>query len=413
MQDMLLVARNEFMTYFRKASFRFATLAVPAISIIVILIIRNLGGDPVEAAQSLTTPDLPETGVIGYVDQSGVVQTVPPMLEGVVRAYEDSAAAEADLRAGELDAYYVIAPDYLEEGSVERVGARFDPIAADQAIVEFLLTSNLLEGADPARLALSRDPLPRQLIEEENVGERAVDQSGAEDASGLAFGLAYFAAMLIYVTTFSSAGYLLQSIATEKENRIMEVLLTSIRPFPLLAGKVLGLGLLGLMQTALWAAISYGVSQAGLVEVPLAQLGIDWRLGLMMLVYYVLGYGVYASMMGGIGALVPSVKESGPATFLVVIPAIIPLMFLGQLIEQPHSTLAVVLSFIPFTAPITMIVRFVQGGIPGWQIALSIAIMAVTVPLLLGLVARLFHTQTLLSSEPFSPRRAWAVLREG
>jgi ABC-2 type transport system permease protein len=174
---------------------------------------------------------------------------------------------------------------------------------------------------------------------------------------------------------------------------------------------VLGLGVLGLLQTIFWAGVAYFVAQLGLVQVPLGDLGIDWRLAVLLVVYFILSYGVYSSLMAGIGALFATSKESGPATILVVIPAIVPLMFLGNLVDEPHSTLSVVLSLFPLTAPISMMVRLVQGSVPAWQIATSILLMALTTPLLLGLVARLFRAQILLGSGPFSLRRAWAAIR--
>ncbi len=147
------------------------------------------------------------------------------------------------------------------------------------------------------------------------------------------------------------------------------------------------------------------------LDLKLTLLGIGWRLTAMLLLYYVLGYGVYSTIMAGIGALVPSAKESGPVTMVVVIPAIIPLTFLINLVENPHGPLAVALSLIPLTAPITMMIRLVQGGVPPWQLVASITLMVLAIPLLLRGAARLFRAQTLLASESFSMRRAWAVLR--
>lgn len=417
MNPIRLVAWYEFTTFVRKPSFLIATVAVPLVAIVVSLALGDSSfgfvsneGSP-EAVEG--SAGLPRRGRIGYVDQADFVRVVPPALAGALVAYDDSARAQAALRAGEIDAYYLISSGYLESGAVERVARTFEPVPDDTAAMELLLTANLLRAGDPARLALAREPIAEQLLEHENIGQRAADLAGAEDAEALAFGVAYVLAMLIYTTTFVSASYLLQNVTTEKESRLLEMLLTSIRPVELLAGKVLGLGLLGLMQTVLWAGTAYAVARLGLIEVPLASLGIGWQLGLLLVLYYMLGYGLYAAMMAGIGALVPTVKESGPATMLVVIPAIIPLMFLGALVEQPHGPVAVALSLVPWTAPISMVVRLVQGGVPPWQIALSLLLMAATVPLLLALVARLFRAQTLLASESFSPRRAWAVLREG
>ncbi len=417
MRNILLVARNEFLHFARKPSFLIATLAVPLVAAVIGLVMNYspVGDDtsPESVLGVVGQPDLTGSGIIGVVDGSGVVTMIPSPLQGVVLRYQTAQEAEAALRAGTVDAYYLIAPDYLESGDVERVARRFEPLAEDSALVEFLLTSNLLQDADPTRLALIREPLPEPLIVHENIGERAADRAVGAEAEGLAFGSAYILAMLIYTTTFMSASYLLQSVTTEKENRLMEILLTSIRPFEMLAGKVLGLGGLGFLQTIAWAFSAYWVAQLGFVSVSLGDLGIGWGLAAMVLLYYVLGYGVYSTMMAGIGALVSSAKESGPATMLVVMPAILPLLFLTSFVEQPHSLLAVLFSLIPFTAPITMMVRLTQGGVPAWQIVASIALMILFIVGLLRLVARLFRTQTLLSFGILSPRRAWAVLREG
>lgn len=420
MTTILLVARHELMTYLRRRSFLLVTIGLPLLGLLISVLaqrgsgaagvggaLEGLGLSP-EAIRALAEQP------VGVVDESGVVRSIPPYLAAHVREYPDAARGEAALRGGEIAALYLVPPDYLETGTVERVTEQFQPIAPDAQLVELLLGANLLAEADPARIVRLREPIRESLVEVENIGERAADQAGGAGGE-LAFWLAYLLAMLLYTTTFMSASFLLQSVATEKENRVLEILLTTTRPLPLLAGKLVGLGLLGLGQTLVWAGSAYTVARLGLIPLPLSLegLGIGWQLGLLVLLYFVLGYTLFSTLMAGIGALVPTVRESGPMTMLVVLPAIVPLMVMTQLVEAPHGALAVTLSLIPFTAPLTMMIRLPQGGVPAWQILASVTLMALTIPLLLSLVARLFRAQTLLASAELTPRRVWEAVRAG
>jgi ABC-2 type transport system permease protein len=128
-------------------------------------------------------------------------------------------------------------------------------------------------------------------------------------------------------------------------------------------------------------------------------------------IFFVLGYALYASLMAGAGALVPKVKEMTSATWVVVSPLMAGYM-VGIIIYAvaPHGALATTLSLIPFTAPVVMVMRLTVGGVPFWQLLLSAGLMILTVVFVVRLVARTFRVQSLLSGEPFSARRFFAVL---
>ncbi|MCB0078660.1 MAG: ABC transporter permease [Anaerolineales bacterium] len=411
----LKVARHEFLSYVRKPSFIITTLLIPLIALAVTFFMGRQG-DAVENSAESLQQQMEEsaadaTNRFGIVDESGLLVEIPPQLSTVLTHYEGQSEAEAALKAGELDAIYLVAPDYLETGDVTRIGRRFDFFAGDTAIVAQALSYNLTQQGDPAKLALISIPLPN--VETENIGTRTADQVGGDQAEGIAFVLAYVLAFLLYTTIIASASYLLQSVTLEKESRMIEMILTSLRPIELLTGKVLGLGLLGLLQVVFWGASAALIAAFGPMALPaLGDLGITWQLGLLILAYFLLGYGINAVLMSGLGALVPSVKESGPATLIMVLPLVIPLMFMATITEAPHEPLAVGLSIFPLTAPVAMMIRLAQGGVPAWQLAVSIALGALTIPLLMQGAARLFRAQTLLNSEGFSMKRLVATLRE-
>ncbi|MGB0386129.1 MAG: ABC transporter permease [Ardenticatenaceae bacterium] len=418
MQNIFFVARHEFLNYFRRPSFLVATLGIPLVAIVLALFSALFSSDervePVlDVGRVEEAPTLRESGQIGVVDGSDLVERIRPSFVGTFLRYETVEEAEGALEAGEIDVYFRVAPDYLATGEVERVARRLEPFPRDTFLMQSLLKANLLSGVDPAYRERIEEPVSAQWLEIEYVGAPPADQTPqAAQEEGGAFGLAYLLAMLLYTTIFMAAAFLLQSVVTEKENRIMEVLLTSIRPVELLAGKVIGLGLLGLGQTMIWGLSAYFAAWLSFSELSLNGLGIGWQLGAMIVLYFLLGYGMFSVMMAGVGALMPTVRASGPATMLVIMPAILPLMLLAPLTERPHSLLAVALSLIPFTSPLTMIVRLSQGGVPLWQIAASILTISLTIPLLLIGVARLFQAQSLLSSDDFSLRRAFAILRQ-
>lgn len=183
----------------------------------------------------------------------------------------------------------------------------------------------------------------------------------------------------------------------------MEILMVSVTPRQLLTGKIVALGLIGLLQTIVWV---------GTGRLLLARSGTTFNLPIAFqlpasfliwgVIFFLLGYAVYASLMAGLGALVPNLREASQATILVIFPLIIPVVLLSILINDPHGLLATVLSLFPLTSPVAMMTRLAAGGVPFWQTLLAAALLAVTAVLVVRSVARMFRAQTILSGQPFS-----------
>jgi ABC-2 type transport system permease protein len=190
-------------------------------------------------------------------------------------------------------------------------------------------------------------------------------------------------------------------------------MLSSISPLEMLAGKAIGLGAAGLLQLAIWLLagnLLLGVAGSALSLPAGFSLGTSAIAG--GLLFFLLGYALYAALIAGLGALAPSLRDASQATIIVYIPLMVPLWLINSIMMQPNGAVAVALSIIPFTSPVVMAARLVRVSPPLWQVVLAAALLLVTAYGTLRLVARLFRAQTLLSGQPVSIANLRAALRQ-
>lgn len=300
------------------------------------------------------------------------------------------------LRAGEIDVLYVIEPDYLETGSVSSYleGFSIEAAESNDQFDSYLLAS-LLQDADPAtfeRLYLRlRNPAAIMTHRLGSTGEAETSNQNQDFVVVYAFGL------IMMLSLFWGGGYLMQSVVQEKESRIIEIILSSVPPTPLLLGKVLAMGLLSLLQVAmlLGAFVIIG-SQIGEIVDALGNIEISTRTLVITAVYFVLGFLMFGSLMAAIGAMTASVRESQNLVTVVTLPSAIPFFFLQIFIDNPNGMLPKVLSFIPLTAPLSMVMRVANTTVPLGEILLSIALLIVGVAVSIWFAGRLFRVNTLL-----------------
>ncbi|TLN18092.1 ABC transporter permease, partial [bacterium] len=285
----------------------------------------------------------------------------------------------------------------LSSGNITYIRTDFNPLGGmnRSGSLQGLIRYNLLEG-EPLLLTRVNQPY--------NLDVSYISQQPVRDTGNfMNFMVPYIVTMLFYMVILTSASMMLSSITNEKENRVMEVLMTSVTPTQMLAGKILALGLVGLLQTVVWTGYAYGVmlltrgSSPELASFQIAPTVLVWGV-----VFFLLGYGIYAALMAGIGALVPNLREASQATTIVILPLVVPLFFLSSLADKPNGPISLFLSLFPLTSPITMMARLSSANVPWWQLAISIILLVATVYLLIRAVAGMFRAQRLLSGQAFN-----------
>jgi ABC-2 type transport system permease protein len=402
MQKTLLVIRNEIAATLRRKLFLIFAFGIPLVVAVVLLIV-TLTNRTSEAGRGesadLTPPDQQSQGL---VDPAGLVVVLPEDVPSDwLTAFDNQAAAHDALAAGEISGYYVVPAGYVEDGEVSYVLPEYNPTSNDvsTARIEWVLLYNLLEG-DADLAASVWNPL--------EASERRLATPDSADLAGSWVGEMFpsFMALTLYVVIIIPAGLLVTSLTDEKKNRVMEVLVSSVSPYELIGGKIVALGLLGLLQTAIWVGVLWAVMSLGgrrLNIPPGYQVPLD--LLAWSFVFFLLGFAMYGAQMAAVGALAPDVKDTRSVTVLVLSPLIIVYMLLSGIVARPDGPLALVLSLFPLTGPVGMVARMAVSDVPLWQPALAAALQLGTSVLIVRTVARFFRAQILLSGQPLSPRR--------
>jgi ABC-2 type transport system permease protein len=396
-----IILKHEFRSVVTKPSFWFGIIGAPILFSAIAVGIALVSGAATVAtiAQQLSRQNAPQ----GYVDRANIIKTSSDGFE----AYRSEEDARQALESGAIEAYYVVAPDYLATGDVRVVSRQLDDslLGSRQktAAFEQMLGRNLLGD----------DDLQARVNQQVNFEER-VSVAPANERRGLSLGgfspLVYGIAILFFIVLMTSSAYLMQAVTTEKENRVIEVLMSSVTPTELLAGKILGLSLVGLIQMALW----FGSSLFLLTSLPMLRnvVGpISPLAVLLTVVFFILGYFVYASLLAGLGALMPGSREAAQYTFLVLIPLFIPLYLNTAIAVEPNGALATALSLIPFTSPIVMPMRLFAANVPLLEVVISLMLLAGLVYLAITGAARVFRAHSLLSGAKPTLKQVVAAFR--
>lgn len=391
-----LVFRNEFITVVTRKSFLVTLFLFPLIGLVITLVIGGLqkstGNDASNVLNELMMPSVKNT-LEGYVDESGIVKAIPEGYENRLASYPSEEAAKADLSAEKISAYYIITTDYMKTGEVIYVRPDFNPLGGSiqSSSLDALLAYNLTEG-DLNLYYRVQNPL--------NAKTTTIDTTAPErdQNNPLTFILPYIIAFLFYIVILTSASLLLNSISSEKKNRVMEVLMTSVTPTQMLTGKIIALGLVGLMQTVVWFGSTFAILRFSGKNFALADaFQLPTSILIWGVLFFIFGYAIYASLMAGVGALVPGMREASQLTTIVILPMIVPLMFISTLIQTPNVTLSVVLSLFPLTSPVAMMCRLAATEVPIWQILVALALLILTALYFIRVAAGLFREKNLLA----------------
>ena len=364
MKKIWRVFRHEYLRHVLRKRFIFAVLSLP-------LIIAAMGifGVIMVALQYDSHP-------VGYVDLANwLVNPVKSSPEPAdlfrdveVVAFPDEERALRALEEGEIQGYYVFSKDYLESGEVSLVAKEFPSQGAQTAFNNFVeenLVKDLPKGTQ-TRL-LSSDRLNIQTLD----GSR---QSGEGRWAEIAIPLA--AGVLFMFVVNMTGGYLLQAVVEEKENRTMEIVITSVSPTQLMAGKIAGNLSVGLTQLFLWLIAPV----AGFIVL---RSFVPWIQNIQILTptFWLTMAAIFpafimvAALMAAVGATATESSEASTVAGWFTIPLVMPYWFMSLLMKNPNAPLSVGMSLFPLTAPVTLPVRFAFTTVPVWQAVLSIALL--------------------------------------
>lgn len=404
MSQVWVVLRREYLERVRTKGFVIATLAVPLIMMGLMALSIFMGVRSQQSEREMALLDY--TGVLGA---SVAAEMGSAGWEIVVAEPSEDGAAELErlLEEDEIQAYLILDDVTASEGAfVYR--SKDGPGRVFRAISERVVA----EAAISARLAGLEDPVGlRQLLgggELEYQALRDEDDAPAvdEDVSMI---VGFIGAFLLYITMLVYGAYVLRSVMDEKTNRVVEVVISSIRPWQLMLGKILGVGAMGLTQLGIWVAFvavlalaglplalaRFPIGDADLLQAVIPGVGVL----ALFLAFFVLGYFLYAALFAAVGAMCSREEEAQQAQFPLVMLLIVPLMLQMNTIGGRGFDWIEWVALFPFFSPILMFPRSAAGIVPAWMTALSLVLMVAAIAGTAWVAGRIYRTGILMQGK--------------
>jgi len=410
MRKILTVARHEFIISLKRPSFIIATLAIPLLGIVGLIVATYFGG---QAGEFLERQFVGSPKAVGYVDQVGLFAPPLPEYEELFIPYPSDEAAREALFAEEIETFLLIPGDYTDTGRVvaySKGRGLTTAIAVSEERIRPFLVDHLLAGqVDEDLRARVRAPLNLQPVSLSPEGE------GSEDTASFVANIAipYAFSILLVMAIFTSSGFLLQGVSEEKESRVIEILLSSLTAMELLAGKILGLGALGLIQILFWIGSGWALMEIAVTGLALfGAINLDLMTIVLALVYFLLGYFLFAILMASAGSLGTSAREGQQLAGIFSGITAIPFMVSSFLFTNPNSLLIQVLSYVPLTAPVMMLQRLGMAEVPLYQIAVSLILLILGIAGALWAGAKVFRMGLLMYGKRPSVSEILRALRQ-
>jgi ABC-2 type transport system permease protein len=376
-----LVLKHEYLRHVKRKRFILAVLSMP------LMVILMVGIGVLVATLSF------DNKPVGYLDQSGILsQPLIPDLDSPAPfrkpikflAYKNEKVGREALETDQIQAFFIIPSDYLDTGQVQLISQKSPDSNVINPFREFLVI-NLLRDFSPQ--------ISDRIMSGATIEFRATEDKRIMNENNLLGIILPFLAGLMFLLAINlTGGYLLQAVVEEKENRTMEIIVTSISPTQLMTGKVIGNLSVGLTQLIVWllfGGVGVGYLMHLYPELQITQ--IDTSFLLIMVLTFLPAFVMVASMMATLGATATEAREAQQIAGIFTIPIAIPFWFAGLLIENPNSPFAIFLSIFPFTAATSLPLRAAFTNIPIWQLSLTILLLITFAIAALWLAGRAFR----------------------
>lgn len=392
-----IVISREYLERVKRKSFIISTIFVPLLMVALMV-----------APALFMVLSEPESKVIAVIDDSGVIA---PRLHGdkdmrfTVTGDEPVDSARAN---SAYDAILVIGPNVVAKPSESITLYSHGSLTL---ISESAIRDQITDAIEDVRLQDYNINNLRQILDEVKVdlSLNVIDMDKGDESatsSVVSYVLALAMDMMLYMFILIYGQMVMNSIIEEKSNRVLELVVSSVKPMQLMMGKIVGVGLVALTQILIWAVI-VGACSAWLVPfvggssvaddpdvaIILSQLGNAGyfiNLFVFMLLFFIGGYLLYSSMFAAIGSAVDNIQDASQLTTIATMPIIIGIVVSMSAIQNPSSTFAVWLSIIPFTSPMTMMVRL-PFGVPAWELAVSLLALYATIILFIWICAKIYR----------------------
>ena len=346
------------------------------------------------------------TDPVGYIDQARILKTTrlpeeyQPLLARELLAFDDEAAARTALDQKKIQAFFVIPSGYPANQEV-RLYYLKEPRVSIEPQLRTLIQINLLAGKP--------DEVIRQVINGPRLVTRVLQEEQQADISTFQtlyrLFMPWIVSGFVLVSIMTTSGYLLQAMVDEKENRMMEILATSTRPEEIMLAKILALILVGMTQLGAWSFLPVvGVFVVSSIPSFANAMSLDWKTLAYILLTAFPTYVLFAALMAAIGSMISDVRQGQGVVNLITLALYLPYLCSVIIMNQPNGVIAMILSFFPLTASISLLLRMGVTAIPDWQIWLSAAIVVLSAGASLWLAGRIFRLGMLRYGKPLSLR---------
>jgi ABC-2 type transport system permease protein len=399
--DAILIVRREFRERVASRSFLIGTVIFPLIMIGLILLPKLVGSGGTERT-IIVINDGPAGVGAAFAAALGATPTSADentydvkVVPGAYTAVRESLNSQVERK--EIDGYVVLPAEVLTSGTImfraRNVGS-FAVMRDLRSAGTRAVQSERLKTAGISAQAVAA------LIAPVNVDEAKITSRGEERGGALStFLAAYVVAFLIYVMTTLYGVAVMRSVLEEKTNRIAEVLMSTIRASHLVFGKIVGVGSAAVTQVIIWAAIlTLFVTQShrlgdrfALPDSIMQALRVEPLTGVLLFLFFLLGFFLYASVFATVGASVTSEQEAQSVQFIALLPLISPLLFLESILNAPLGRTATTLGLIPFTAPIAMPMRMASSPVPPIEIAVSLVLLACAIAVVAWIAGKIYR----------------------
>lgn len=443
MRKFLAVVKREYVQRVRAKMFIVTTVLLPIVMSLFALvpaIILNIdAGDPLrvavidqsgkmyapleaafateesEDAQQQASPEPQATQPRRGMSRMGSRSFQLTEVNAVGRSLQElKAELDQQLRTKQLDGYLILPPDFLSSGQAEF----FNNNPGDM-LSRGILTSSLTRALREQRLVEAKvgAETRRELFKRVELQAVKIGAGGGERDSGERFVLVFVVGFIMYLAILMYGQVVLGAVIEEKETRIAEILFSSVKPFTLMMGKLVGVSLVALTQLCIWGAAFaafaiYGVSVLVARGVPAKMPSIPFSHYIYFALFFLLGYFIYATIYALVGSMVTTAQEGGQLAMPIILILIVSFYLFLPVSRSPDSAFSFWVSMLPFSAPVAMLVRIVTQTPPFWQIALSLVIGFSTVLFIMWFASRVYRVGMLMYGKRVSLPEAWRWVRQ-